>query len=389
MLVAIIVLCTMILCVPTKVNAMARRSVLDILQSVAQATGVPFDVFRTFGTIESSLNPRARTGSYKGLFQLSSGEFNRYSNGGDIYNPEDNAYAFAGLVKQNAQYFKQETGRDPDTFDLYMMHQQGRAGYMEHLANPDQPAWQSMYATGEGQQKGESWARRAIWGNLPSSAKRVYGNVNNVTSQDFLNAWKARIVRLNGGDDSQFASAAPTPSQRPVNPSQRVTFPSERPTTPEQAPSVPASRLATLGSSYAFAGTGLPEDSGAKFDTKRVAANTPPPMPSPGQRVDLPSRAPTPPQGATQQFAMAPTPRYDNTPPLPTPGNPTVGGGGPATVPMPSPVPSGNRFASFTPVDVGGLSWPGGSSTLSWNGGAPPGPVPTFASFFHGIFGGL
>lgn len=179
--------------------ASRRQNVLDILRAVSQQTGVPFGVFNTFGAIESGFRPNARTGSYKGVFQLSNKEFNKHG-GGNIYDAEDNARAFANLVKENAKYFKEEVGRNPTTFDLYMMHQQGTAGYLEHISNPDRPAWQSMYATGEGKRKGTGWAKKAIWGNLPPNAKRQYGSVANVTSKDFLNTWKARVERLGGGN---------------------------------------------------------------------------------------------------------------------------------------------------------------------------------------------
>ena len=50
-----------------------------------------------------------------------------------------------------------------------------------------------MLSTGEGKQKGEVWAKKAIWGNIPNDIKKQYGSVDNVTSQDFMNIWKHKV----------------------------------------------------------------------------------------------------------------------------------------------------------------------------------------------------
>ncbi len=196
---------------------MARTSVQDILQRVSSQTGIPYGVFHTFGSIESSLNPRARTGSYKGLFQLSNEEFRKNGGRGSIFDAEANAKAFANLVKQNASYFKNNTGKNPTVADLYLMHQQGTAGYLQHVKNPDQPAWVSMWQTGEGQQKGKAWAKKAIWGNVPARDKKRFGSVNNVTSADFTNMWKARVVQTSqvaSAEDVNAAGTVPAPESR-------------------------------------------------------------------------------------------------------------------------------------------------------------------------------
>ena len=49
---------------------------------------------RTVAKIESDFNPKQRTGSYIGLFQLSKGEFTKYGSG-EITSPRDNAIAAA------------------------------------------------------------------------------------------------------------------------------------------------------------------------------------------------------------------------------------------------------------------------------------------------------
>lgn len=228
--------------------ARKRPDVLNILRGVADRTGVPYSIFHSFGNIESSMNPHAKTGSYKGLFQLSNTEFHS-NGGGNIYNAEDNANAFANIVKRNSNLFKQTTGRDPTGFDLYMMHQQGTDGYAQHLKDPTRPAWQSMYATREGREKGPGWSKKAIWGNLGPQDKRRFGSVDNVTSGDFLNSWKAKVERFGGGNGMN--AVASEAGVAPPLPGQRITFPDKN-------------RYDTAPSKAVQASARMPEDAGVR-----------------------------------------------------------------------------------------------------------------------------
>lgn len=171
----------------------------DAIGRAAQATGVDEATLRTFARIESGNRPGARTGSYKGLFQLSDSEFAK-NGGGDIYNADDNALAAAKKLKNEAAEFEAKHGRAPSALDLYLVHQQGVAGYDAHMARPDASAWQNMASTGEGRQKGARWAKQAIWGNIPDDMKRQFGSVDNVTSADFIDVWRQKMARLGGGD---------------------------------------------------------------------------------------------------------------------------------------------------------------------------------------------
>ncbi len=153
------------------------------LDSAAAKYGLDPGMIRTFAKIESGGNPDARTGSYKGLLQTRSGDV-------------DSAVS---EIAQQARDFKRDFGRDPDATDLYMIHQQGAGGYANHLAFPNRPAWENMASTAEGRQKGEGWARAAIWGNIPDNDKRRFGSVDNVTSEAFVNLWRNRVANSGGG----------------------------------------------------------------------------------------------------------------------------------------------------------------------------------------------
>jgi hypothetical protein len=152
------------------------------LDGAALKYGLDPGMMRTFAKIESSGNPEARSGSYKGLLQTRSGDV-------------DSAVA---EIAQQARDFKRDYGRDPDAADLYMIHQQGAGGYTNHLAYPNRPAWENMAATAEGRQKGEAWAKAAIWGNVPDKDKARFGGVDNVTSEAFVSLWRGRVANSGG-----------------------------------------------------------------------------------------------------------------------------------------------------------------------------------------------
>lgn len=163
------------------------------IDDAANAAGVDPGMMRRFARIESSGNPNNVTGSYKGLFQLSDAEFQRYG-GGNIFDPDDNARAAARKIAAESKTFEATYGRPPTAADLYMVHQQGEAGYAAHMANPNAPAWVNMASTGEGRQKGAGWAKAAIWGNIPSDRKGDFpGGVESVTSAEFVDMWRQKV----------------------------------------------------------------------------------------------------------------------------------------------------------------------------------------------------
>lgn len=113
---------------------------------------------------------------------------------GDIFDPAANLRAGTNKLVAEAATFQAKYGHAPTATELYLTHQQGEGGLANHLANPDRPAWQNMYATGEGQQKGAAWAKQAIWGNVPADVRAQYpGGVDSLTSRDFMNIWTRKV----------------------------------------------------------------------------------------------------------------------------------------------------------------------------------------------------
>lgn len=188
----------------------------DYVDQYADEYGLDKNLMRRIMNIESSGNPNAKTGSYKGLFQLSDPEFNATGVGGNIYNPNDNAKAAAIKFRGESNRFSERYGRQPSATELYLMHQQGEAGFDAHFQNPTLPAWQNMLSTGEGKQKGEAWAKKAIWGNIPNDLKKQYGNVENVSSQDFMNLWKSKVEGVPLATVQQAQSNGVTPTSQTI-----------------------------------------------------------------------------------------------------------------------------------------------------------------------------
>lgn len=165
----------------------------DLYDKHAKRVGIDPAWLKKIARIESGGDPKNVTGSYQGLFQLSSKEFKAHGGSGDIQDPEQNTMAAANKLAKEKLAFNKKYGKDPSLTDLYMIHQQGEGGAAAHLANPDQPAWKSMLSTGEGSKKGEAWAKKAIWGNVPDDLKAKYGSVDNISSKDFYSMWGSKV----------------------------------------------------------------------------------------------------------------------------------------------------------------------------------------------------
>src|SRR5262245_29990558 len=127
---------------------------VEEIKRASDAFGLDFSFMKAVAKIESGFNPKQRTGSYIGLFQLSKYEFSRYGSG-NITDPRDNAIAGAYKFATEALLFEFETGRKATFSDLYLIHQQGWQGAAQHVSHPKRIAWKSMCATDEGKEKGE------------------------------------------------------------------------------------------------------------------------------------------------------------------------------------------------------------------------------------------
>jgi hypothetical protein len=166
---------------------------VEEIKRASDAFGLDFNFMKAVARIESGFDPKQRTGSYVGLFQLSKYEFNKFGSG-QILDSRDNAVAAAYKVITEGILFEWVTHKKPTLSDLYLIHQQGWEGAAEHLSQPDRIAWKSMCATGEGREKGEKWCKRAIWRNTLPAVKDAWKSVDKLTSVAFVGMWRERIA---------------------------------------------------------------------------------------------------------------------------------------------------------------------------------------------------
>ena len=168
---------------------------VEEIKRAADAFGLDPNFMKAVAKIESGFDPKQRTGSYVGLFQLSKYEFGKYGSG-QILDARDNAVAAAYKVITEGILFGWVTHRTPDLSDLYLIHQQGWEGAAEHISQPDRIAWKSMCATGEGKEKGEKWCKRAIWRNTLPKIKDTWKSVDNLPSGAFAGMWRERVAEF-------------------------------------------------------------------------------------------------------------------------------------------------------------------------------------------------
>ena len=168
---------------------------VEEIKRASDAFGLDFNFMKAVAKVESGFDPKQRTGSYIGLFQLSKDEFNKFGSG-QIRNPRDNAVAAAYKIITEGILFEWVTHKKPTLSDLYLIHQQGWEGAAEHISQPDRIAWKSMCATSEGIEKGERWCKRAIWRNTLPAVKHAWKSVDKLTSGAFVGMWRERVAHL-------------------------------------------------------------------------------------------------------------------------------------------------------------------------------------------------
>jgi hypothetical protein len=168
---------------------------VEEIKRASDALGIDFTFMKSVAKIESDFDPKQRTGSYIGLFQLDNYEFDKYGSG-SITSPRDNAIAAAYKFTTAAILFELQTHKKPTLSDLYLIHQQGTQGAAEHVSHPERIAWKSMCATDEGRQKGEKWCKRAIWQNTLPAIKEVWKSVENLPSGAFVQMWRQRVAQF-------------------------------------------------------------------------------------------------------------------------------------------------------------------------------------------------
>lgn len=174
---------------------MADPQVLDIIRNTASQYGLDPATMVASAGIESNFNPRLANprSSARGLFQQMvhpGGSWQEYGRGGDVYDPQANTDATARQWVDNISHFKNKMGREPTPGETYLMHQQGRAGAVALLQNPDMSVTQALHPF----YKDPAVLYKAITLNG--------GNLN-MSAGDFANLWTKKLEGRLGQEPGQ------------------------------------------------------------------------------------------------------------------------------------------------------------------------------------------
>jgi len=121
---------------------------IEEIKRASEVFGLDFNFMKAVAKIESGFDPKQRTGSYIGLFQLSKHEFATYGSG-DILNARDNALAAAYKFATSAMLLELSTHKKATFSDLYLIHQQGTRGAEEHAGHPERLAVNVRHGGGQ------------------------------------------------------------------------------------------------------------------------------------------------------------------------------------------------------------------------------------------------
>jgi hypothetical protein len=175
--------------------AMGRPADHGVFRDAEQNGFIPAGYVSKLFHLESGGDPNAVTGSNKGLGQFGPREETRYGiNDANRADPIVQTRAVLAEAAANRIPLSSVLGRNPNAGELYLAHQQGIGGAIAQLTHPDAPAWQNMASTKEGREKGDAWAKQAIWGNMTPQMRALFPDgVESVKGSDFVALWNARF----------------------------------------------------------------------------------------------------------------------------------------------------------------------------------------------------
>ncbi|QEE09257.1 lytic transglycosylase domain-containing protein [Bartonella kosoyi] len=115
------------------------------ISQAAQKYGLPESFLERVAMIESKGNPNARNSKSNagGLYQFLDSTAKQYQLN-NKFDPFQATDAMARLTKDNTRYLATALGREPSPAELYLAHQQGPAGAVKLIKNPNMPASQLL-----------------------------------------------------------------------------------------------------------------------------------------------------------------------------------------------------------------------------------------------------
>ena len=105
-------------------------------------------MFLAIASQESGFNPNAQssTSSCKGLFQIQTKDrgnkkstWSIWGKGKSVFDSDANIDAMMRFTQHNVNYWKQETGNNPNYREIYLMHFLGHKGGVKAFKNPNAP----------------------------------------------------------------------------------------------------------------------------------------------------------------------------------------------------------------------------------------------------------
>ncbi|NDD54928.1 hypothetical protein EBZ39_13870, partial [bacterium] len=156
--------------------------------------GMPAGYCARVAKLESQGNPNwhNRGSQYKGLYQFSDANMRRYGLN-NPFDPEQALEAYVRRGQENTTAFRRAFGRDPTPGEHYAMHQQGQAGLIAHMRNPDGSAIGNIRRF----YNSDNIATRAVLGNIPSTSP--YRGDTSISSGEFVNLWRNKVEVVWGG----------------------------------------------------------------------------------------------------------------------------------------------------------------------------------------------
>jgi Transglycosylase SLT domain len=116
----------------------APTKIRDVITAAAGRYGVSPTALLRVADLESNFDPKAKNpkSSASGLFQGIDTTHAQYGVA-DPFDEEQSADFGARLMRDNTNYLRKKLGRDPTVGELYLAHQQGAAGALRLLENPN------------------------------------------------------------------------------------------------------------------------------------------------------------------------------------------------------------------------------------------------------------
>lgn len=173
-------------------------NVKHAISQAAQKYGLPESFLERVAMIESNGNPNAKNSksSAGGLYQFLDSTAKQYQLN-DKFDPFQATDAMARLTKDNTRYLATALGREPSEAELYLAHQQGPAGAVKLIKNPNMSASQLL-------------GRQAVvfnGGNLEATAGdfmnhiyKLYNNTQDASNGTAQQSWGNGQSVANEGD---------------------------------------------------------------------------------------------------------------------------------------------------------------------------------------------